>query len=97
MPTCIAMREGKNAGRGDYNQNRLSETKDFQWKRKKSCMDIKISLILYRYLIIIKVNIQRKFIQYFSNDIEERTFTGILTTYIQKNNFKLWKLFRVWH
>lgn len=52
-------------------------------------MDIKISLILYRYLIIIKVNIQRKFIQYFSNDIEGRTFTGILTTYIQKNNFKL--------
>lgn len=43
----------------------------------------------YRYLIIIKVNIKRKFIQYFSNDIEGRTFTGILTTYIQKNNFKL--------
>lgn len=34
MPTCIAMREGKSAGRGDYNQNRLSETKDYQWKRK---------------------------------------------------------------
>lgn len=97
MPTCIAMREGKNAGRGDYNQNRLSETKDFQWKRKKIMHGYKNIFNFYRYLIIIKVNIQRKFIQYFSNDIEGRTFTGILTTYIQKNNFKLWKLFRVWH